>query len=334
MKAGKLNWDDLSSIINNNRSVKRDDVRIRSGVGEDCTVVNFGDYECVMSTDPITGADKNAGRLAVHINCNDIASAGVKPLGILVTILAPEGTEVNEINDLMKEVNEETSKLNIEILGGHTEVTKSVNKMIVSCTVIGKCRAGRAVATSGARINDDIIVTKTLGMEGTSIIINDYYNLVKKFLSDDEIMSARKYVSNLSVLKEGIIAGEFGVNSMHDITEGGVLGALWEVADSSGLGFKVYKDRMPVGIVTEKICSRFNIDLLRFISSGSMLITAQNGSVLVDKLKEQGITASIIGSITESGAILVGDHGDTNVDPPERDELFVFYDNYKHEEER
>lgn len=334
MKAGKLNWDDLSSIINNNRGVRRDEVRIRSGVGEDCSVVSFGDYECVLSTDPITGADKNAGRLAVHINCNDIASAGAKPLGILVTILAPEGTGINEINDIMKEINEETSKLNIEILGGHTEITKAVNKTIISCTVIGKCEAGKAVATSGAQKNDDIIVTKTLGLEGTSIIVNDCSDLVKEVLSKDEIEQVKNYLSDLSVLKEGITAGEFGVNSMHDITEGGVLGALWEVANSSGLGFKVYKDKMPISTATAKICSKYNIDPLRFISSGSMLITTHNGSKLVEKLKEQGVNAAVIGKITESGAILAEDNTEAYVAPPERDELFVFYENYRQLKER
>ncbi len=85
MKVGKLDWDDLKYLINNNKTVLREDVRIRSGIGEDCSVVNFGDKECVLSTDPITGADKNSGKLAVNINCNDIASCGIEPVGILVT---------------------------------------------------------------------------------------------------------------------------------------------------------------------------------------------------------------------------------------------------------
>lgn len=108
MEIGKLNWDDLSKIINENRSVNRSDVRIKSGIGEDCTVIEYGEYECVVSTDPITGADKNIGRLAVHINCNDIASCGVEPVGILVTILAPPETTLEEIGAVMKEIDEET----------------------------------------------------------------------------------------------------------------------------------------------------------------------------------------------------------------------------------
>ena len=323
MKVGKLNWDDLNELIKENKSVNRQDVRIRSGVGEDCSVIEYGDYECVVSTDPITGADNDIGKLAVHINCNDIASCGVEPVGILVTILAPENTTLEELKLIMKQIDEETKKLNVEILGGHTEITRAVNKIVVSCTALGKGKKGTAVATAGAKIGDDIIVTKSLGMEGTSIVVNDYYEYVKDILFDYDIEEARGYVNNISVVKEGNIAGSFGVNSMHDITEGGVLGALWEMAEASNVGFKVYKDRMPISEVTEKICSKLELDPLRFISSGSMLITAKNGELLVKKLKQNGINASLIGNITRDKGILVENNIEQQVQPPERDELFT-----------
>jgi hydrogenase expression/formation protein HypE len=323
MKVGKLNWDDLKEIISSNRSVDRADVRIKSGVGEDCSVIDYGDYECVVSTDPITGADSNIGKLAVHINCNDIASCGVDPVGILVTILAPENTTLEEIKEVMRQINEETMKLNVEILGGHTEITKAVNKLIVSCTAIGKGKRGSAVATSGAKLGDDIIVTKSLGLEGTSIVINEYFDYLKDILSEEEVTEAKSYVNNISVVKEGSIAGNFRVNSMHDITEGGVLGALWEMAEASSIGFKIYKDKMPLSEVTKKVCSRLQVDPLRFISSGSMLITTDNGEELVKKLKQNGINASIIGNITRDKGILVESDIEYEVLPPERDELFT-----------
>lgn len=328
MKVGKLNWDDLKSIIDNNRGVKREEVRIRSGIGEDCSVVSFGDYECVLSTDPITGAEVNGGKLAVHINCNDIASCGVEPIGILVTILAPENTTLDDIKKVMKEIGEETKKLNVEILGGHTEVTRAVNKMIISCTVIGKGKEGKAVATSGAKVGDDIIVTKSLCLEGTSIAVNDYIDKVNKILTKEEIKEAKSYINNISVVKEGTIAGKFGVNSMHDITEGGVLGALWEVAEASNLGFKVYEEKMPISDITKKICNEYSIDPLRFISSGSMLITTSNGEELVKVLKKEGIKASIIGKIIKGKQVLVSNGIEIEVEPPERDELFVLEEKF------
>ena len=222
----------------------------------------------------------------------------------------------------MKEIDEETKKLNVEILGGHTEVTEAVNRIVVSCTAIGKGKAQDAVATSGAKLGDEIIVTKLLCMEGTSIIVNDYLDRVRDVLTHNEIEVAKDYVNSISVVNEGRIAGEFGVNSMHDITEGGVLGALWEVAEASNLGFKVYNDKMPISDITIKICERLNIDPLKFISSGSMLITATCGKKLAEKLISKGIEATVIGKITESRGILVIDEIEKDVLPPTRDELF------------
>lgn len=322
MKIGKLNWDDLNCIIEQSRGKLRDEVRIRSGVGEDCCVIGFGEYECVLSTDPITGAEENIGKLAVHINTNDIASCGVEPLGIMVTLLAPPHSSLDDIKKVMKEIGEEASAMNMEILGGHTEVTDAVNRMIVSCTVIGRGKKGKAVATSGAQLDDDIIVTKNLCLEGTSIIATDYESEMKNLLSQDEIEEAKSYMNDVSVVREGIICGEFAVHSMHDITEGGVLGALWEVADASGCGFKVYKESMPCTDITSKICSAYGIDPLRLISSGSMLITTDRGEELVHKLKAQGMNATIVGKITEKNGILVDENEEIHVTPPERDELF------------
>lgn len=324
MKPGKLNWTDLKDVINSSSKVTRSDVRIRSGIGEDCSVVSFGEYECVMSTDPITGASNDIGKLAVYINSNDIASCGATPIGILVTILAPTTATLDDIKNVMKQINQEAATLNMEVLGGHTEVTTAVNKMVLSCTVIGKCKAGLAVSTAGAKVGDDIIVSKQLCLEGTSIIVKDYYDIVKDFLTKEEINEALSYSKYLSVASEGRIAAQFGVNSMHDITEGGVLGALWEVSEASKAGFEVYMDKMPLSAVTKKLCKSFDINPLKFISSGSMLITTKNGEALLCLLNVSGIKAEIIGKITKKGYYLSEGEIKKKVDPPERDELFVF----------
>lgn len=325
MEVGKLNWDDLKYIIDKNKSVKRDEVRVRNGIGEDCAVIEYGDFECVVSTDPVTGADENIGKIAVHINCNDIASCGVEPIGILVTILAPPTSSLEDIKKIMNEIDEETKKLNVEILGGHTEITEAVNKIVVSCTAIGKGKKNSAISTSGAKVGDSIIITKKLCLEGTSILVNDFYEKCKKVLTEEEINIAKSYVENISVVKEGKIAGDHRANSMHDITEGGALGALWEMAKASNVGFKVYKEKMPISNITKKLCDEFGIDPLKFISSGSMVITTENGEELVKKMAESGIEATIIGCITKEKGILVDKQIEIEVAPPERDELFKIF---------
>lgn len=325
MEIGKLNWDDLKLIIDNNKGSVRSDVIVSGGVGEDCSVISYGDYDCVVSTDPITAAQKGIGKLAVNINCNDIASAGVETVGILVTIMAPPSAKMDEIKDIMADISDECKKFNIQILGGHTEVTDAVNRIIVSCTAIGKGEKNRTVFTSGAEAGDDIIVTKTLGMEGTYIAINERFDKLKSILSNEEVVEGKAYGEKLSVIKEGKIAGKFGAHSMHDITEGGLLGALWEVAKASKVGFKVYMDKLPVSDVTRKVTKVFNIEVLRFISSGSMLICCKDGERLLKKLHESDVDAFIIGSITSEKGILVDNGTEEEVAPPECDELFKIY---------
>jgi hydrogenase expression/formation protein HypE len=322
MKEGKLDFDDLRNIIINNKTIRRSEVKVRNDVGEDCSIIDFGDCEGIFSTDPITGANENVGKLAVHINCNDIASSGGEPIGILVTILAPTSSSLEEINKVMNEIDEEAAKIGVEIIGGHTEVTSAVNKMVISVTVIGKNLKGKSIKTAGAKVDDDIIVTKAIGLEGTYILINDYEERIQKKLSKEEIDFGKSLINKISVLEEGRIGGEFGVNSMHDITEGGLLGGLFEVAMASNKGFKIFKDKIPMFDITKKVCAEFKIDPLRLISSGSMLITTKNGEELVKQLREKGIDASIIGKISEQGGVLVDKENEINVEPPKRDELF------------
>lgn len=322
MKLGKLNWDDLKKIIDNNRGKQREDVLVKSGIGEDCSVIDYGEYKCVLSTDPITGATTNIGKLAVHINANDIGSSGAELVGLLVTILAPPNTTLEEIKVVMKEISDEAAILNAEILGGHTEITDAVNRIVVSCTAVGKGKAEEIVATKGAAIGDDIIVTKDLCLEGTSIVVNDYLTHCMGILTDEEIEEANSYSEKLSVIKEGQIAGKLKVSSMHDITEGGVLGALFEVAEASCCGFKIYEDVLPITEVTEKICNHFKIDPKKFISSGSLLITCKSGKELVEKLQESEIKATIIGKVTQDMKIIVCGDKEIIVSPPENDELY------------
>ncbi|MCE5222020.1 MAG: AIR synthase family protein [Clostridium sp.] len=322
MKEGKLDFDDLRNIILNNKTIKRNEVKVRNDVGEDCSIIDFGDCEGIFSTDPITSTNENIGKLAVHINCNDIASSGGEPIGILVTILAPISSSLEEINKVMNEIDEEAAKIGVEIIGGHTEVTSAVNKMVVSVTAIGKNLKGKSIKTAGAKVDDDIIVTKALGLEGTYILINDYEERIQKILSKEEIQFGKMLINKISVLEEGKIGGKFGVNSMHDITEGGLLGGLFEVTMASNKGFKIFKDKIPMFDITKKVCEEFKIDPLRLISSGSMLITTKNGQELIKQLREKEIDASIIGKISERGGILVDKGNEINVEPPKRDELF------------
>ncbi len=326
LKTGKLDSRLLEEIVFKNIKLKRPEVITRPGIGEDCAVVDFGAYECVMSTDPITAAVGEIGRLAVHISCNDIASNGVEPLGIMLTVMLPEGTTEEQIEEIMKQAGQVTEELGVEIIGGHTEITSAVTKPVIVSTAIGRGEKWSSQQAENMKPGDYILMTKQAGLEGTGIIAGDLKDVLTGFLTEEEFKEAAGMLDQVSVVKEGVLAGKIGTAGMHDITEGGVLGAVWEMCNIANTGAEVWIDQVPVAEVTKKICDRFDIDYLRLISSGSMIIMVhpQVKEQMERELKNAGIAVSCIGRICEmeTGICMVVENEKIIIAPPASDELY------------
>lgn len=324
MEIGKVPHDVLNEKILGNIKAMRPEVLLRPSIGEDCSAVKVKDDEViVLSTDPITGATANIGSIAVNINANDLASSGAEPIGIMVTLLLPPTTEVAEIQDMMMELSTACQEMNMEILGGHTEITDGVNRPIISVTAVGKAKKDQLVSTGGAMVGDHVVMTKWAGLEGTAIIAEDCYQQLATVLSETDQEQAKNLINQLSVLPESRIARELAIHGMHDVTEGGILGAAWEMAFCAGKGIIVEEDKIPILDVTRKICDHYQIDPMKLISSGSMLICTSVGDELVKRLESQGIPASIIGQITEEKEMLVCRQGQLEkLEEPEVDELY------------
>lgn len=324
-KIGKIPPEILESIVMNpiqKKGVKRDDIVLRPKTGEDCSVIDLQGEMCVLSTDPITGAAKDIGYLAVQINCNDIFSAGAEPVGILLTVLLPEKSDEDTLKEIMEGALKGAEELGIEILGGHTEVTDAVCKPIVSAAVIGKSRARKIVQTGSAQIGQDVVMTKWAGLEGTAIIAKEYEEVLLRRLPLEVVQAAQGMKDFLSVGKESVVAVEYGATAMHDATEGGILGAVWEVAECSKTGVEIWRDKIPMKKETQIICNEAQIDPLRLISSGTMIITIENGAELTEKLSQMGIEATVIGKITESERVIITGKGKELLEEPKSDALY------------
>ncbi len=329
VEIGKLPNELLEKILKNTIDNRREEVLVGSGIGEDNAILDLGDDLMVISTDPITGASKNLGRLAVNISCNDVAASGGEPIAILVTILAPEATSPGEIEGIMADISEVAGELDIEIAGGHTEVTDAVNRIVLTTTVIGKLKRSRMENKNKAQPGDRVLITKFAGIEGTSIIASEHRNFLRGKLKEEEIEEALDLASKLSVVKEGRLGGEAGVAYMHDITEGGVLGAVWEASKALKMGVKIYKDRIPVKPVTKKIGNIYDINIYRLISSGSMLMVTseEKAKKLELDLAREGIELTDIGELTQGDRVLIQEGEDfLEVASPGADELYKALD--------
>ena len=239
MQIGKLDSKLLTDIVFRHLTFRRPEVLTRPGIGEDCAVVDFGTYDCVLSTDPITAAASDIGRLAMHISCNDIASNGVEPLAIMLAILLPPETTEEEIEEIMRQAGEVSEALGVEIVGGHTEITSAVNKPVVVSTALGRALKGGLEAGRGTKPGDWILVTKQAGLEGTGIIAREREAELAALLSQQELTEAKAMLEQISVVREGILAGRIGV--LHLETR-----ALLAQPPHDGIGLAVHQEHLGV----------------------------------------------------------------------------------------
>jgi hydrogenase maturation factor len=277
----------------------------------------------VISTDPITGTTENIGTLAVHITANDISSNGAEIVGIMLTVLLPEGSRESELKEMMKEIEKVCAELNIEVMGGHTEITAAVNQPIVTVTGVGKMPKNYMIKTAGVNPGQDIVMTKWAGLEGTGIIAAGKEKELLSRYTRDFIEGAKGFLKSISVVPEAKIARKIGVTSMHDVTEGGIFGALWELGEASGVGIDVDLKKIPIRQETVELCEFYDLNPYQLISSGVMLMVTEKANELVDTLERNNIPAAVIGRITSGNDRVVRNEEEKRfLSPPKSDELY------------
>lgn len=324
MKIGKVPENVLKRSILRQIHTKREEVLIGAGVGEDCAILALSEDEVfVVSVDPVTGTTKDAAALAVQITANDLASSGAEPVAVLVSALLPEAIEEQEIRELMTQMEEVCSRLNIQIAGGHTEITKAVNQPILTVTGIGKAPKDRMITTKGAKPGQDIVVSKWVGLEGTSIIAKEKATELLTKYPSHLVEEAKAFDRFLSIVPEAATAVKSGVTAMHDVTEGGIFGALWELAESSGVGLEIDLKRIPIRQETIEVCEFFELNPYELISSGSLIMVTDDGFDLVRKLEQEHIPAAVIGKVREGNdRVVINDDERRFLEPPKSDELY------------
>ncbi|TJX15864.1 AIR synthase [Tissierella creatinini] len=330
MEIGKVPNEVLEKIVFSTIKYKRKEVLVSSAIGEDNGIIDFGEDVCVVSTDPITGATKDIGSLSIHISCNDVSTSGAEPIAVLLTILCPPKTTEEELQQIMEDASLAAAELNVEIMGGHTEVTDAVNKVVISTTVIGMQKKDKLPDHASIKAGDKVAITKYIGIEGSSIIAKELEKQLSEILGPDKVSQAKSLDKYLSVVKEGIIAGKYKAKYMHDITEGGVYGALWEASIATKKGILIHEDKIPILDITKDICQLLKIDPYRLISSGSMVIIIgdEDFNRLSTDLKANGINITAIGEITENGVYYVRNEAKYEILPPGSDELYRALSNF------
>ncbi|MEM2910532.1 MAG: AIR synthase family protein [Nitrososphaerota archaeon] len=278
---------------------KRKDVLLWPAYGEDAAIVNVPNRRLVVACDPITGSRKLVGWLSVHINANDVAVCGAKPAWFSSCILLPEGDE-KVFKSIVKQIHKAASELHVSVITGHSEVALYVSEPIIIGTMIGMLEGKKYYKTGGAKPGDKIIMTKTAAIEGTAILATDLSEMLSSRIDTSLLKRASAFYRRISVVDDALRIASTGLaTAMHDPTEGGLLGGLYELAEASKTGFVVYEDAIPVARETKVLCEALNCDPLKLISSGTLIASVKGSSHerLVRALKRAGVKAAVIGEV-------------------------------------
>ncbi|WP_167957088.1 AIR synthase family protein [Anaerosporobacter faecicola] len=324
MKVGKVPEMVLKRSVFKQIRHRRNEVLVGPGVGLDCSVFEVGpDEAVVLSTDPITSTADHIGDLAIHITANDIAASGAEMIGVMLTIIMPERGKESELRQMMQRIEACCASLNIEVMGGHSEVSRAVNQTIVTVTGVGKITKTKLSNPKQMKEGQEIVLTKWAGLEGTAILANEKKEELCTRYTTNFIEEACTFLDYISIVKEATIARKHNAVMMHDVTEGGIFGALWEVGAAGNVGIEVDLNKIPMKQETVEICEYYDLNPYMLISSGSLLIVTDRANELVEHLEKEKIKATVIGRVTSgTDRIAWNDYEKRYLEPPKVDELY------------
>ncbi len=328
MEVGKFPASLLERIL---AKVDISDPRVVVGprVGEDTAVLQTSGSLLVAKSDPVTFATDQIGWYAVQVNANDVACTGGTPKWFLATLLVPERFTEDEAEAVFDQILEACRSIDVSLVGGHSEVTYGIDRPIIMGTMLGEVEQDKLILTGGAQEGDSIVVTKGIAIEGTALLAREKASqLLQAGMSQEEIDKAASLlgVPGISVLHDARVAcASSQVHSMHDVTEGGLVTGLREVAKASGLGLAIEESSVPILSECQEVCEVLGLDPLGLLASGALLITLPIADVpgLLTSLEGEGINGFEIGTMIEAaeGLQMVEFHGETPLPEFSRDEL-------------
>jgi len=337
---GKISPDIFDEMIYPSLGKKDPKVLVGPEHGVDIAVVDIGGGKVmVTTTDPIFIVPdygfERAAWFALHILVSDVVTSGLKPSYLTIDLNLPLSLKKEDLNAMWRVISKECDRMGIAIISGHTAKYEGCNyPMVGGATVMAIGDKNKYVTPKGARVGDRIIVTKGAAIEATGLFAVTFEKKIESLFGKEFSRRASDIFYKMSVVDDALIAASVGVRdngvtSMHDATECGVWGGLYEVAQASGVGMKIIKENIIVLPETKAICEHFNMDPYSSISEGSLLITARpdKAEKIVKKLKENNIDSSIVGSVVkkEEGIKVVENGAEKKLEHPRVDPFWIAF---------
>ena len=332
---GKLSFEYMRWLL---RDLPVHDPRLLIGpqIGEDAAVIHAGDRYLVVATDPVTFTTDHIGRYAVHVNANDVAVLGARPLWFFLVMLLPEKHTTPELAEtIMADVRMTCEQLRITLAGGHTEITYGLDRPILVGQMLGEVAPIRLVRKTRVAIGDLILLTQGVAIEGTAILARERLDHLRGRVDADLLARASRFLiePGISVVSAALAAADVGeaVHAMHDPTEGGLATGLSELVAPADLGLRVIREHIPVFPETDTICKVLALDPLKLIASGALLITVapHEAELVLKVVKATGVRVVAIGEVRPSseGITMVKNGIVEPLKPAIRDEIARAFEN-------
>ncbi len=319
MKSGKISEAVLKrSIIKTVNKQGKQSVASKAGVGADAGLFACEEMTGVMASSCTTlaGAEEGLGAVVVHRVCNSLAAAGGTPAAVTVQLMLPESVEEAEVKDSMKEILAACEEAGVALVQGHTQVSAFVTERVISVTAMG---SAPAVMTLEEDVyGSDLVMTKSAGLAGAALLAKHYRENLHERYTYAFLEKAAARQPEVSVLPEIKAVKELGVRHMHDVAEGGVFGAVWELCERLHAGVELDLKKIPIQQETVEICEYFDINPYQLKGDGALLFLTHDSNAAIAKLKAQGIPAAVIGRITDNNDRIVINEEETRFLEPNR----------------
>jgi len=339
---GKADRDLVEQLIRSKNGHKRKEVSVGPQFGVDVSIVDLpGEMALAATSDPLSlipslGLEESAW-LSVHLLANDMATTGFAPQYAQFVLNLPAGFSKNDFKTYWNYIHTFCANTGVAVTGGHTGFTEGQNSTIAGGgTFFTVAPKNRLLVSRNAQPGNSILVTKACALSSVSILALSFPETVKNKLGKENHREACELFYKTTSLKDGLEAvGQNprydDVTAMHDVTEGGVLGAVYELAGASGNGAVVYNDKLPVGHIQQEVCGIFDIDPRYSIGAGAMIITCNKTAAVrvIDRLNAVNIPCCEVGEIKEKeyGIKLVENGKENDMEYREEDPYWAAFFN-------
>lgn len=279
------------------------------------------------------GGMRDGAAYGLLTEVNELAAQGVHAGSAEIRIEIPADMDKSRMHSIRNHIAKAMEKLETEDfqleelhIAGEKCAALRVPQIVITAAgeIDHKERIADALLT--ARAGQDIVYAGWAGLEGMLRIIGEKEAELRERFTPAFIGQMKAYDSELCGLSKIAVADAMGVSVIRQVSRGGILASLWDLAKDTELGLNFDLKKIAVRQETIEVCEHFRLNPYQLASGGSFLMLTENGEALADALNQKGIQAAVIGQLTDSNDKIIHNGEDMRyIDRPAPDELMKVF---------